>query len=110
MPGATLTEKGVERGVRHRAGETFERAFGDAARGADEGGPADTRETAADADGAHAERGEIVHREAERTAVEEIHRLWRDRLHHRRDLLARADARRIEAIGAGLRVGLEPRD
>jgi regulator of protease activity HflC (stomatin/prohibitin superfamily) len=34
-------------------------------------------------------------------AVEEIHRLRRHRLHHRLDLLARFDARRIEAIGAG---------
>ena len=49
-------------------------------------------------------------REAERAAVEKIHRLRRHRLHHRLDLLARFDARRIEAIGAGRRIGLEPAD
>ena len=34
----------------------------------------------------------------------------RHRLHHRLDLLARRDARRIEAVGARRRVGLQPAD
>ncbi len=55
-------------------------------------------------------RRKIVDREAEGAAVEKIHRLRRHRLDHRLDLLARFDARRIKAIGAGRRIGLEPAD
>ena len=49
-------------------------------------------------------------REAARARHQEIDRLGRDRLHHRHDLLARLDAGRIEAVGAGIGKGLEPAD
>src|SRR4029077_19439790 len=55
---------------------------------------------------AHA--GKIIDREAECAAVKKINRLWRDRLHHRLDLLARLDARRVEAVGACIFKGTEP--
>ena len=41
---------------------------------------------------------------------QQIDRFRMHRLHHRRDLLFGADARRIQAIGAGLRIGLQPID
>src|SRR6516225_9317942 len=68
----------------------------------------DTRQRAADADAANAHAGKIIDREAERAAIEEIDWLRRDGLHHGLDLLARFDAGRVEAIGAGLFKGAQP--
>ena len=45
-----------------------------------------------------------------RAAIEEIHRLRRHGLHHGLDLLAGLDAGRIEAIGAGRRIGFQAAD
>jgi len=74
---------------------------GDVARGADDRGPGNPRERAAQADAAHAKSRKILHRQIGGGRHEEIHRFRRNRLHHRRDLFARLDAGRIEAIGAG---------
>ena len=108
---AIVAEKVVEFGVRHHAGKTVELALvGDFARRLDEGMHGDARQRAAHADAAHAHLGEVFDGEAERAAVEKIDRLRRDRLHGRLDLLARLDAGRIEAIGAGIGKGLQPAD
>ena len=101
----------IELGIRHQAGEAVELAFfGDFGRRFDEGLHGDARQRATDADAAHAKPGEILDSEAERTAVEEVDWLRCDRLDRRRDLLARLNARGIEAIGTGVGEGLEAAD
>src|SRR5215831_277157 len=103
-----VAKEAVELGVRDGAGQAVKLAGrGDVARRADHRGPGDARERAAQADAAHPEAGEIVHRELGCARHQEIHRFRRHRLDHRRDLLARPDAGRVEAVGAGRREGLE---
>src|SRR5215510_9926699 len=106
-----VTKKAVELGVGDGARQAVELAGrGDVARGADHRGPGDARERAAEADAAHPERGEIVHRELGCARHQEIHRLRRHRLDHRRDLLARPDTGGVEAVGARRRERLDATD
>jgi hypothetical protein len=78
--------------------------------GAEEPAPGCPRQRAPHADPAHPETGGVLHGEADRPAHEEVDRFRRRCLHHGLDLLARADARRVQTVGPGGRIGLEPAD
>ncbi|QUW20249.1 hypothetical protein [Agrococcus sp. Marseille-Q4369] len=71
--------------------------------------PHAARERAADADAAHAERRRLLDGD-ERRIHEQVHGLRRDGRDDRRDLVARGDAWRIEAVGACAGVRDEPTD
>src|ERR1051325_1111552 len=96
-----LDEERVELAAIGRVLESRERALlGDLPGHADEAAPCRARERAADTDAPHPHAGEIGDRMSKGSAVEEIHRLRRDRLAHRLDLLARANPRGIEHVRA----------
>src|SRR5882724_9242357 len=109
---ATSTaEKFVEFLARRRIGETVELALlDDQLGGPHEAAPGGTGERAADADPAHAERRNLVQGEISRPTHEEVHRLRRHAGDHGADVLGCADTRRIEAVGARVRIGFEPVD
>ena len=71
-----------------------------------EAAPGGARQRTADADAAHAEIFGFLQRQAGR-ADQQVDRLWMHRLHDRGDVLPGLDARRIEAIGARLRIGVQ---
>ena len=58
----------------------------------------------------HAELRQLVERERGRPADQQIDRLRPDRGDHGFDLLARIDARRVQAVGTRLRIGSQTRD
>src|SRR5262245_29892092 len=70
--------------------------------------PGHPRQRAADADAAHAKRGDIRKRAC--GADQEIDGPWMHRFHDRRNFLRRRDARRIEAVGAGFGISGQPVD
>ena len=100
----------VDLGVRHDVAKPSKRPSGDLPRGPHERAPGDARERAADADAPHAERGEVRRREPRRRRHEHVDGLRRHRLDHGGDILARPDAGRVEAVGAGVGVGAQPVD
>src|SRR5689334_6786934 len=72
--------------------------------------PGTSRKRTADADATHAERREVIERQIARPADQHVDGLRSDCVHDRTNLLAGADPRRVETIGAGVRIRLEPRD
>src|SRR5258706_8578785 len=106
MPRSSLlhivAEEAVEFGIGDAASQAVEFAvFSDIACRADDRGPRNPRERAAQADAAHAESCKILHCQICGGRHQEIYRLLRYRLYHRRDLFTPLDPRRIEAIRAG---------
>src|ERR1041385_6218417 len=100
-------ERSVDLGERYGASQRGEgAALDNFLRGLEEPGPGSPGQRPADADPPHAGRGQLGHR-GEIAAGEDVHRLRRDRLHHRRDLLLAADAGRVEALRAGFDVRRE---
>src|SRR5450631_392786 len=106
-----LLEERIELAAGSCAGELVEFAVLDnRLGGTHESTPGGARKCTADADAAHAERGNILERQLAHRSDEKIDRLRRDRCHDGGDILARRDAWRIEAIGAGICIGLESLD
>src|SRR6187455_939938 len=75
----------------------------------EEASPRRARQRAADTDPTDAKRGQLPDRR-EIAAHEHVHRLWRNRTHHRGDVALLADTGRVEAIGTRFRVRREPAD
>ncbi len=104
-------EQRVELGVRHRLTKSVEATLrGDPARRVEETRPGRARERTAEADAPHAKGSEIRYGEFARPADQHVHGFRRNGIDHGRDLLARADPGRIQAVGADVRVGAEPSD
>src|SRR3954466_1383721 len=76
-------------------------------RGAHEAAPGGACQRTADADPADAEIGGFLQRQAG-AANQQVERLRMNRLHHSGDVLARLQARRVEAVGAGVGIRGEP--
>src|SRR6185437_11477968 len=72
--------------------------------------PGAARERAADAHAPHAHRLHVLQCEFAGRADEQVHRLGRHGGDDCGDLLARADARRVQAIGTGFRISVETPD
>ena len=75
-----------------------------------EAAPGRASKRSANADPPYAQCRDLLHRESAGHAHQHIDRLRRDGGDHGRDVIARADARRVQAIGPGVRVGLEAGD
>src|SRR4051794_21595962 len=78
-------------------------------RGAHEAAPGGARKRATDADPAHAEISCFLQGQAG-AANQQVERLRMNRFHHRGDVLARLEAWRVEAVGAGVCICGEPVD
>src|SRR5258706_12145287 len=91
--------------------EAVEAAFlGNELRRPHEATPRGPRERSTDADPAHAERRNIAQRHVAGPSKQQIHRFGRDSGDDRGDILGRANARRVQAIGARVRIRLQSRN
>src|ERR1022692_518820 len=106
-----LSEERIELAAGSCAGELIECAvLGDRSGGTHEPTPGRARKGTADADSPHAEGGYLVKGKFGRRPHEKVERLGCDGSDDGRDIVAHGNARRIEAIGAGVCISVEPRD
>src|SRR5262249_50840211 len=103
-------ERGVDLGKGNGAGQTVKGPRPrDLSGGFEEPGPCRPRQCTTDADPAAPRPGELGDRR-EVTAHQHVDRLGSDRVDYRRDFGPAPDARRVQALGAGLGIGCEAAD
>jgi hypothetical protein len=106
-----LPKERIELVAGSRIREAIESALiGDQPGGAHESAPGRARKRAPNTDPPDPERGNLLHRELARPAHQQVERLRRHGVDDGPDLIGRPQPRRVQAVGAGLRVGLQPPD
>lgn len=87
-----------------QVGESVEASLGERRCCSLEAAPGGTRKRAADADAANAERSRIGQCHLTGPADQQVHGLGSHRGHHRANLLACSNPRRIKAVGTRVRI------
>src|SRR3977135_3487781 len=95
--------------MRGRAGESIEGSgFGKILRSANEPAPSGAGQRTAHADAADTELGCVAYRQAPGRTDQKVHWFRRDRFYDRGDIVALANAGRIQAVGACFGVSCQP--